>query len=407
MPKEAAWTWLIYMAGDNNLEGAGREDLKEMKKVGSSSALNIIVQFDTERNRTTRYRVEKNRLAAVQKMPGVDSGDPKVLSDFIKWGMKNYPAQHYLVNVWNHGGGWENLPDDYDYNSIRGAKPRLVSRLKGLRRSIFRTTVNKIHKRNKVDRAIALDCGSQDYLDNQELRSAIAGALPDEKKIDILGFDACLMNMLEICYEMKDTTNFIVGSEETEPGAGWPYASILKDLARNPGTTPAELAKTISTRYGEWYQKNGDPVHDGSATQSSLDIAQIKPVADAVNELADAFLKNLDGVAPQVTFARSKTQKFYYPEYIDLGDFANQLIKRLSNNQEIVSAATKITRSLSSTSGVSFVIANSTWGSSVARATGISIYFPFEEDYSRDYVDLLFSRDTKWNEFLESFHKLQ
>ena len=71
----AQWTWLVYMAGDNNLQGAGNDDLAEMKKVGSTADVNVIVQFDTEQNTTTRYLVEKNKLKTLQTMAGVDCGD--------------------------------------------------------------------------------------------------------------------------------------------------------------------------------------------------------------------------------------------------------------------------------------------------------------------------------------------
>lgn len=99
MSSQAERTWLIYMAGDNNLEWAGKEDLDEMQIVGSDSKVKIVVQFDTEQNRTTRYLVEKNNLKVLQEMPGVNCGDPSVLTDFIKWGTKNYPAKYYLINV--------------------------------------------------------------------------------------------------------------------------------------------------------------------------------------------------------------------------------------------------------------------------------------------------------------------
>jgi hypothetical protein len=289
MSTQSQWTWLIYMAGDNNLEGAGKDDLNEMQQAGSTDEVNILVQFDTEENKTTRYRVEKNKLTTLQEMPGVNCGDPKVLSDFINWGTDNYPAEHYLIDIWNHGGGWENLPPDFDYDSIRIAKPTLASKLKRVKRSLFRTTVQKIHELPPTERAIAIDCGSHDYLDNQELRSAIYSALPNGKKIDILGCDACLMNMLEIGYEMKDTANFMVGSEETEPSAGWPYYSILQKLISSPTMSPADLAKTIANDYGDWYQKNGDPVNDVAATQSALDMNQIGAITRAVNDLSDVL----------------------------------------------------------------------------------------------------------------------
>src|SRR5262245_601784 len=96
MSTTAQWTWLVYMAGDDNLQGAGKDDMTKMQSLRTTDDVNILVQFDTESNKTTRYRVEKNRLKALQQMPGVDSGDPKVLTAFLKWGMKAFPAKRYL-----------------------------------------------------------------------------------------------------------------------------------------------------------------------------------------------------------------------------------------------------------------------------------------------------------------------
>jgi hypothetical protein len=400
MTQTAQWTWLVYMAGDNNLEGAGRDDLAEMKQVGSTADVHVIVQFDTEKKKTTRYRVEKNRLKVLQQMPGVDCGDPTVLTQFIKWGIKTYPAQHYLLDVWNHGGGWENLPADYNYDAIRLAKPRAAAKLKRIKRALFRTTVLKIHKRPAPLRAIAIDCGSHDYLDNLELRNGVFKALPAGRKLDILGCDACLMNMVEIAYEMKDTADFMVGSEETEPGAGWPYAAILKRLVAKPTMSPADLAATVVTEYGKYYQRSRETV-----TQSALDLAQIPAAAAAVNELADALLADLANVAGAVTLARDRAQKFEMPEYIDLGDFATQLRQRLPQHAPVTAAADKVLQALRPATGTGLVIENVTTGAKVQRASGVSIYFPHPEDYAPDYSDLAFNKDGRWKAFLEALFK--
>lgn len=401
MDKISQWTWLVYMAGDNNLEGAGRDDLAEMKQVGSTADVNIIVQFDTEENQTTRYRVEKKKARVLQQLPGVDCGDPKVLTEFIKWGTQNYPATHYLVDVWNHGGGWENLPADYNYDAIRAAKPSRAAKLNRLKRALFRTTVKKIHKRRANERAIAIDCGSHDYLDNQELRNGIYNALPQGNKFDILGCDACLMNMLEIAYEMKDTACYMVGSEETEPGAGWPYTAILKQLVAKPTMSPADVAKTIVAEYGKYFQKTRE-----TATQSALDLAQIQSVAAAVNELAEVLLADLRNVAGGVSLARDRAQKFEMPEYVDLGDLAGQIAQRLPQNARVKTATDKILAALNPTTGKGLVIQNATSGAKVQRATGVSIYFPHPEDYAPDYSDLAFSKDGSWKKFLEELFKV-
>ena len=289
----AAWTWMVYLAGDNNLEGAGNDDLKEMQQVGSSERVNVIVQFDTEVKGTTRYRVEENALATIEKMPGVDTGDPEVLAKFIQWTIAKYPAEHYLVDIWNHGGGWENLPPDYDYEELRSTKPARAARLKRLKRSVFRTTAVEILKRpplnGALSRAVAIDTGSHDYLDNQELKHALSNGFGPMSKADIFGCDACLMNMLEIAYEMRTTAQYMVGSEQTEPNAGWPYAAILNKLAARPNMSPADLARTIAQEYGAWYQARGTGA-DGSATQSALNLGKLSNIVTAVDDLARTLI---------------------------------------------------------------------------------------------------------------------
>jgi hypothetical protein len=311
MAKTGIWTWLVYMAGDNNLQGAGSTDLAEMKRVGSTDDVNVIVQFDTKANKTTRYRVEKNKL-----------------------------------------------------------------------------------------KTLAIDCGSHDYLDNQELRAAVTKALPGGRKLDIFACDACLMNMLEIAYEMQDTARFMVGSEETEPGAGWPYAAILKPLVAKPAMTPADLAKLIVVEYRKSFQRTGDAV-----TQSALDLGRVSVAAAAVNGLADLLLADLSNVAGAVTLARDRAQKFEMPEYIDLGDFAAQLARRLPQNAKLQTAVRDIQVALDPGAPGAFVIQNATTGAKMARATGVSIYFPHPEDYAPDYRDLRFSQQGRWKTFLEALFK--
>jgi hypothetical protein len=323
-----------------------------------------------------------------------------VLTSFLKWGVKAFPATRYLVDVWNHGGGWENLPADYDYSGIRALKPAQAHRRLRLRRALFKTTVKAIHKRPPQARAIAIDCGSHDYLDNQELRKAVTAAMPGGKKFDVLACDACLMNMLEIAYEMKDTATVMVGSEETEPGDGWPYAAILKTLVAKPSMSPADLSRLVVSEYGKYFSKAHTP-----GTQSALALDRINGIASAVNLLATALLADIHTVAGTVTLARDRSQKYEMPEYIDLGDFAAQLAQRLPQNAAVRSAASAVASAINPSSPTSFVLANTTTGTALAKSTGVSIYFPHQEDYSPDYSDLRFSQQGQWKKLLEAIFR--
>jgi len=257
--------------------------------------------------------------------------------------------------------------------------------------------VQKIHKRTANARAIAIDCGSQDYLDNRELREAVSRALPNGRKLDILGCDACLMNMLEVAYEMKDTARFMVGSEETEPVDGWPYAEILDRLVARPSTEPVDLARIIVGEYARYYRSREE-----SVTQSALDLGRIATIAAAVDELADSLCRSIDDVAGVVSLARDRAQKFDMPEYVDLGDLASELARRLPHRSDVQAATSKIKAGLALGDPDSFVVESVTWGHRVARATGVSIYLPRQADYAPDYKDLLFSAEHRWKGFLEA-----
>ena len=128
----AEWTFMVYMASDNNLEGAGIEDLNEMETVGSSKELNFIVQVDRAEGYDTsngdwkgakRYRMEKDEDTAIVNSPEladmgeINMGDPSTLADFIIWAYDNYPAKRYFLDLWDHGGAfWGICWDDSEGN---------------------------------------------------------------------------------------------------------------------------------------------------------------------------------------------------------------------------------------------------------------------------------------------------
>ena len=307
MPKttEKQWTVMVYLAGDNNLDSAGVIDLKEMKKVGSTDRINVIAQFDRQGRglNTNRYYIRKGSTLPkdiVGSLGETNMGDPRVLEDFIQWGVKNYPARHYLLVVWNHGNGWN---DENVYRVARNTlklnirrRGKIVLPAKGaakdsvsirriraiggkkFRRALFNTSIMKAVK----IRGIAYDDDAQDFLDNIEMKRVLLSMKKILKhKIDILGMDACLMSMAEVAYQLRDSVLLTVGSEEVEPGDGWPYDRILAKLTKKPTMTPNELATIIVNEYIASYPANA------GVTQSACDLSKSGVLANTVNQLAD------------------------------------------------------------------------------------------------------------------------
>ena len=151
------WTALVYLAGDNgrflsSLEGEGVSDLLEMKDVGSSDTLDIVAQFDAMTDHASRrYHISKGgRLAhdLVLDLGDTNSGDAQVLLDFITWGVRAYPAQHYLLVLWNHGSGWKDDDIFAPYRTLqrRSALPPTPPQIAGRRasRALFRNSLEAV-----------------------------------------------------------------------------------------------------------------------------------------------------------------------------------------------------------------------------------------------------------------------
>ena len=151
------WTVLVYLAGDNgrfisSLEGEGFSDLAEMKDVGSSDAVDVVAQFDAMSDHgCRRYHLRRGGALSddmVQDLGAANSGDAQVLLDFISWGVRSYPAEHYLLVLWNHGAGWKDDDIYAPYRSLlrRGDLPLTPPHIAGRRasRALFRRSLHAI-----------------------------------------------------------------------------------------------------------------------------------------------------------------------------------------------------------------------------------------------------------------------
>jgi hypothetical protein len=411
------WTLLIWMAGDNNLEDAALDDLQELKKVGSTSRVDVLVQLDTMRDdHTRRYHVHKGTSLKddlVMELGETNTGDPKVAIDFFAWGIKRSPAKHYLTVIWNHGSGIDET-DVYRSASRRGLRVArhapsgdgLVARrqvraalTRRFRRALFSSTIRQaLRPAGPGRRAIAYDDSACDFLDNLELHKVLTAVkVKLKRKIDLVGFDACLMNIIEVAYQLRGTASFVVGSEEVEPGDGWPYDRILADLAAKPTMSPEQLGSAIVHHYAESYK--GD-----SVTQSLLDLSKAPAAAQAVDRLAGALIAAVKQSSEfgTITKAIKDTQRYDMKDFLDLGDLAAQLEKRCQT-AAVKSAAQNVIDQLQDQG---LVAAERHGGSSVGRSSGVTIYCPLLiREAEVAYDRLAFAKDTRWDEFLNAYEK--
>lgn len=368
---QSSWTIMVFMNADNNLELAAISDFVEMVLAPiSGSGLNIVVQLDRipgyvssiegvcdDWTGTLRFALSHlmapYSVSAVQDLGEVNMGSPEALIDFVSWAMDNYPAQHYALIIWDHGDGWRYGGDRFSQS--------------------WKTA--------------GYDETSNDYLYMDELQTALRILRDRGYKIDLIGFDACLMGMIEVAYELKDFASYMVASEDLVPGEGWKYdvflSTLVSMLDQGIDVSPEDLGRLIIRSYRE---TTGN-------TLSLIDLRRMDDLSSLLRELSSR-LKNDVSLA---RFARSQVIRFYDPSIIDLYSFCASIAGlRSSSISELASALCDAIGSA--------VIENY---SKVEGAHGLSIYFPDrgEGSYERFYDDPRhdFSAYTEWNSFLKSY----
>jgi hypothetical protein len=409
----AKWLVLAYMAGDNDLAGAAIDDINEMEAVGSRAGdVEVVVQVDHAPGYgagwtgTRRYYITRGhdrpriRSRLLADLGETNTGDPEVLEEFLDFGISSYPAQACALILWNHGSGFY-VPPEMLAKAGAASRRELVSRATPrLRRTLFHTTRERLLQLDPQRRGIAYDDRSGDCLDNQELKRVLGTAHQLlGRKVDLVGMDACLMTMLEVAYQIRDHAQILVGSEELEPGDGWPYDTILRDLVARPLMPARDLAATIVRRFVESYRES-----EREVTQSAIDLSKLDPVVDAVDRLARALLARLrnPGVESAVYTAWRRTLRFFDNFYVDLHHFASNLAAA-TDAGEIKAACAGVQRAIDGKGVESPMIAAGSDGRRMRPARGLSVYFPPFRDPSAFYRELDFAQRTRWAEFLEAY----
>lgn len=365
------WTIMVFLNAKNDLERFGIKDMNEMEMVGSSDQVNIVVEmgrikgYDSSNGDWTgvkRFLIKKDtdtniiNSPVIQEMGERDMGDYKNLADFVKWAKKTYPAKKYMLIVWNHGSGWEKS------------------------------------KGGKATKGISYDEASGNHINTPQLGLA----LKEAGKVDVYGSDACLMAMAEVIYEIKDSATYIVGSEETEPGDGYTYNTLLAPLIAKPTMGPAELAKLTVDAYSDHYKEIGE-----GSTQAYVRAEKIDEFLKLVNEFAYAMSQS--GEKQVVKDAMNQAQSYAISDNKDLYHFA-QLVVSKTQNADVKGKGQALMNFIKD----KLVAHNRTnnseggwWGPTIYdNSHGVAIYMP-SNYIGAGYDELAWAKYSNWDEFIK------
>ena len=282
---------LEYIVGSNleNAAGLATANIKQMKDA-TSRGENMVFVLQTggsfrwfteeiEENSNGRYLIENGKISRIEKLDdSLCMSKPESLEDFLKWGKQNYPADRYILVLWDHGGGFSSGFGVDELNRRRDSDTMLVSEM-----------VEAIGKSGM--------------------------------KFDIIGFDACLMQNIETTLAFEPYADYYIASEETEGGYGWFYTSAFARLAEDPGIPSLDFASELISAYDVYNTALKKGEIDSSATLSVVDLTMIKPAYEKLQKLfvisKQAILENSEYYA-DISLSASKAYGFGNYEQIDL-----------------------------------------------------------------------------------------
>lgn len=355
------WTIMVWLDADNNLEEVGMKDINEMEyglylaqqgDPNIESKLSIVLQVDridgydsnpydrgSDWTDTRRYVIKPDSDPSqtsdftsmkIQDLGEINMGDANNLKSFIAFCKDNYTANNYALILWNHGGGVRVEKREVEY-----LQPKDIC---------------------------------WDYTDNSDRLyiAEITDVLTDNEDVNVIGFDACFMMMVEIAYEYRPIegkfgANYMVGSPYTEPWAGWPYDKIINRFKGSgfdgegdvcydvESLTQAQLASLIVKEYEDAFSNSPSEI------LTAIDLSKAQAIKDALDQLAvelvdekvdaeDIRGSNIMTVTMEYFNETSEDEWINFPHF-DLYDFA----ERISNSTNFTANAKSAASLLMST----------------------------------------------------------
>jgi hypothetical protein len=342
-PENLEWLVMVYIGAANNLEDYAFSDMNEMEALELPVEVGIVCQVDTTVDyysaneyadgKARRFEIQHDSSTSqftspmIEDLGVVNSGDWNELKEFVDWACAAYPANRRVLVLWDHGSGWKD-----------GSRP-------------------------PVTKGVCSDDDAGGYIATADIPDALVDV--PGGSLDILCFDACLMQMAEVAYEVRDNASFVCASEQNIPGDGYNYTYAFGPISTDPYITTQACAEGIVNGYQTEYSS-----YPWGVDLSAIDATKLGALKTAVDALAARGL----AVAGTGSFDTEWSDSISgaatissWDGYVDLGDLMDQVQTNVTD-ADFKTAAT----------GVQTALDNSvvhSW-SSVSELEGLSIWAP-------------------------------
>ena len=347
-------TIMIYIVGSDLESGGGLATFNIAQMIDSDVDLennHILIQTGGTKkwqnnvipnDKCVVYELMEDGIEPVKEEPSKNLATPESLTDFMSYCYDNYKTDSYSLILWDHGGG---PLGGYGIDEVYGEIMSLGQLCEAFDNSPF----------------------------------------GNDNKLEWLGFDACLMGSLEIAVAFQGYANYLISSQEVEPGWGWDY-SFLSEI--NPSMTTEQLAAQLIDHFMAFYDDRFEkhPREYSDITLSCMDLRKIPDVTDKLGALYGKAQDSLDKSSfPSASRIRGKTKEFGVMgtdssfELIDLKHLTTQMAKDFPEADDLIKALDEL------------VVYNKT---NTKNANGVSIFYPYNMKVKMDKLD----------EFYKSIH---
>ncbi|MBP3891638.1 MAG: hypothetical protein J6D29_05645 [Solobacterium sp.] len=226
-----------------------------------------------------RYVIQNGKLEPVQLLDSsISMSEKDSLEDFLKWAKEAYPADRYMLVLWDHGGGFSLGFGVDDLNKKQNGSTMLMHDL-------------------------------VDAIKNSGM------------KFDLIGFDACLMQTIENAVALEPYADYYLASEEVEGGLGWYYTEAFGKLAQDPTIPTVEFGKELIGTFDELTTRVKDGEIDTMSTLSLVDLRTVKPIYEELEKLFTISKERINEdpeYFADVSLAARNAYTFQNNEQIDL-----------------------------------------------------------------------------------------
>jgi hypothetical protein len=419
------WTIMVYMCGDNNLSADMAYALQDIREVAKNTKgeINILAYYDGNLIDVPTYYFDfSNYKSEIQvasrdlenKLHPDNRGRQTVnenaayansVINFVDWcvnkveyeedgkTLNGRKAENYALIFSGHSFGFQDIGLFKDESAGYYMTHRKLS-------WVFEQLTK-----------------SKELLNKHE--TEILG-----KKLAILGFDSCVMSMLEVGYQFHEIAETIVASEGSVPNAGWTYGKLLGNICKQAESVDVRtVAKNLVRDFIEGESEYA--IGGISVDMAAWDCSKVPEVADAfekfVDNLSDCFKEEMSTICRQMRRILLQVhwncQSYMYEQNVDLKDFCRLLyeeVESLENEfgHDFDGQTTKLKKTCFEVMKKleECIILSGFCGGQYQFSNGMSIFFPWTipgyKVSQKCYQNLAFHKTKageKWNQFLQFY----